>query len=91
MHYVRSKGSVLRSSLSENVTPEFVRNVWGKVTDMSNAQHLESITEATGGLMDVLTAFENGGEPNNNSNGQSYSDTFKYNSKDLILYALGGK
>lgn len=88
---VRGKGTVLRTSLAEDVTPEYVRNVWSKVTDMSNATHLDTITEATGGLMDILNAFDDTNNNNDNSNGQSYSDTFKYDGKDLILYALGGK
>lgn len=88
---VRGKGSVLRTSLAEDVTPEYVRNVWSKVTDMSNATHVDTITEATGGLMDVLNALESGADQNNNGNDKSYSDTFKFSGKDLILYALGGK
>lgn len=88
---VRGKGSVLRASLAEDVTPEYVRNVWSKVTDMSNATHVDTITEATGGLMDILNALESGADQSNNANGKSYSDTFKFDGKDLILYALGGK
>lgn len=83
---------MLRTSLSQDVTPEYVQNVWDKVTDMSNAEHLDTITEATGGLMDILGALEDA-DVNNKSisgEGQTFSDTFKFNNKDLILYALGG-
>lgn len=86
---VRGKGSVLRTSLSQNVTPEYVRDVWDKVTDMSRAEHLDTITEATGGLMEILNALE--GTDENNNGGKEFSDTFEFSNKDLVLYALGGR
>lgn len=88
---MRGRGSVLRTSLSQTVTPEYVQSVWGEVTDMSKAEHLESITEATSSLMDVLSVLEDAEVNNNAGKGAAVSDTFTFNSKDLILYALGGE
>lgn len=51
---MRSPGSLLRARIDELVTPEAVRDSWGKVTDMSAAVQLESIQEASGTLMTVL-------------------------------------
>lgn len=71
------------------MTPENVRDAWAKVTDMSGAEHLNSITEATGSLVDILDSFSaaNNGAT---SKANEYSDTFSFNNKDLVLYALGG-
>lgn len=87
---MRGKGSVLRSSLTDDVTPEKVRDAWQNVVDMSNAQRMNSITEASGSLMEIIDQFENSGG-SNNAAGQAYKDNFKFSNKDLILYALGGK
>lgn len=84
VHFVRGKGSVLRTSIDEDVTPEYVRNVWDKVTDMSEAKHLNAIGEASLSLVDVLEKLREGKSAEN-----SISDTFKFNYKDVILYALG--
>lgn len=51
---MRSPGGLLRAQMNELVTPEAVRENWGKVTDMSAAVKLESIQEASGTLMTVL-------------------------------------
>jgi 3-hydroxyacyl-CoA dehydrogenase/3a,7a,12a-trihydroxy-5b-cholest-24-enoyl-CoA hydratase len=42
-HVVSSKGVVLRSSIKDPVTLENVRDHWNAVTDMSSAEHRESI------------------------------------------------
>lgn len=89
---VRGKGSVLRSSLADDVTPENVRDAWQNVVDMSNAQRMNSITEASASLMEIVDQLE--GTSNNASQGNggsTYKDNFKFGNKDLILYALGGK
>lgn len=88
---VRGKGAVLRSSLSESVTPESVRDVWSNVTDMSNAERLDSITEATGSLVEILDNLQSKAGDGNSSGSNQTSDNFTFNYKDLILYALGGK
>lgn len=86
IHTVRGQGTVLRSSIKDDVTIEYVKNVWSKITDMSRATHLDSIAEASGSLVQVLEDLKNGSGPNNNG---EVTDTFNYCSKDLILYALG--
>lgn len=91
MHTVRGKGALLRTSLADDVTPENVRDAWANVTNMSGAEHLNSITEATGSLVDILDNLEASATANGaTSTADKYSDTFTFNSKDLILYALGG-
>lgn len=86
---MRGKGSVLRSSLADDVTPEKVRDAWENVVDMSNAQRMNSITEASASLMEIVDQLESkGGKA---SSGSKYKDNFKFGNKDLILYALGGK
>lgn len=83
VHFVRGEGHALRTSLHENVTLEFVRDVWSRVTDMSKAQHLDRIAEASGTLMSVLEKLE--------SKTEDFTDTFTFGPKDLALYALGGE
>jgi len=88
LHIVRGKGAVLRSSIDAAVTPENVRDVWSKVTDMSAAERCDSIAEASGSLMGVLENLQASGQNGAKSAGL-YSDDFTFNYKDLILYALG--
>lgn len=85
---IRGNGAVLRSSLGEEVSPEMVRDAWVKVTDMTNAKCMESVTEATGNLVQLLDDMDKNAEIPTNS---KYSDKFSFSNKDLILYALGGK
>lgn len=88
MHTIRGKGAVLRSSVSENVTPENVRDAWEKVTDMQNATHVDSITEATGTLVELLDVMN---VNQTESVAGEYTDEFSFTNKDLILYALGSE
>lgn len=91
MHTVRGKGALLRASLADDVTPENVRDAWANVTNMNGAEHLNSITEATGSLVEILDNLEASTAANGaTSTADEYSDTFAFNSKDLIVYALGG-
>ncbi|XP_055550273.1 peroxisomal multifunctional enzyme type 2-like isoform X1 [Wyeomyia smithii] len=84
VHFVRGKGSILRTSIDEVVTPEYVKTVWHQVTDMSNAKHLNAIGEASLSLVDVLEKLREGKNAEN-----SVTETYKFNFKDVILYALG--
>ncbi|XP_058820149.1 peroxisomal multifunctional enzyme type 2-like isoform X1 [Topomyia yanbarensis] len=84
VHFVRGKGSILRTSIDDDVTPEYVKSVWDKVTDMSDAKHLNAISEASLSLVDVLEKLREGKHAEN-----SVTETFKFNFKDVILYALG--
>lgn len=93
MHTVRGKGALLRSSLSQDVTIENVRDAWNKVVDMSNAERMSSITEATGSLVELLDNLEGNNSSDasgNQSNKAQTTDEFSFANKDLILYALGG-
>ncbi|XP_036317484.1 LOW QUALITY PROTEIN: peroxisomal multifunctional enzyme type 2 [Rhagoletis pomonella] len=83
LQIVRGKGSVLRTSIDEKVvSPEYVKSVWSKVTDMKEAKHVDSIGQASGYLLEVLENLKEGKL-------DGVSDTFKYTNKDLIVYALG--
>ncbi|XP_022209017.2 peroxisomal multifunctional enzyme type 2 [Drosophila obscura] len=79
---VRGKGAVLRPSLDDPVTIEYVKNVWSKVTDMSQAKHLNSMAEASGYLLEVLEKLKDGDQ-------DAVEDTFTFDNKELITYALG--
>lgn len=82
VHFIRGKGSLLRTSITEGVTPEFVRDRWDAVTDMSQATHLNSIGEASASFMGILEELKN-------PSTSKCEDTFSFSSRDLILYALG--
>uniref|UniRef100_A0A1B0AYK8 Peroxisomal multifunctional enzyme type 2 n=1 Tax=Glossina palpalis gambiensis TaxID=67801 RepID=A0A1B0AYK8_9MUSC len=83
IHSVRSKGCVLRTSIGQDIiTPEYVRSVWSKVTNMKDAQHVNSIGEASGYLLEVMENLKQ-------QKIDGFEDNFKYSAKDLILYALG--
>lgn len=84
---VRGKGAVLRTSIDGEVTPEYVRDVWDKVTDMSQSAHTAAIGDASVQLMAVLENLRD--SPLTNGNSNEVSDTFSFGSKDLILYNLG--
>ncbi|XP_021930726.1 peroxisomal multifunctional enzyme type 2 isoform X2 [Zootermopsis nevadensis] len=86
-YLVRSPGGLLRAQMNELVTPEAVRENWGKVTDMSAAVKLESIQEASGTLMTVLEQMKS--NSGLSSDGKSVVTKFQYTPRDLILYALG--
>lgn len=79
---MRGKGSVLRPSLDEPVTLEYVDNVWNQVTDMSEATHLNAIAEASGSLLEVLENLKSADK-------DAVEDTFEFGNRELILYALG--
>lgn len=90
LHTVRGKGAMLRASITEDVTPENVRDAWGRVTDMSNSERMSSITEATGTLVEILDKLDVK-QSTESQNGQQHQEKFSFANKDLILYALGGK
>lgn len=87
VHFVRGKGSLLRTSIDQDVTPEFVRDRWASVTDMSKAERCESIQEASGSLMGVLEELQQPGQTKDNE--AEIRDSFSYSPRDLIIYALG--
>lgn len=86
VHIVRGKGALLRTSIDEDVTPEFVRNKWSQITDMSKAEHLDNMAMASGTLMNVLDDLKGFG----NGEKKGIEDTFHFTPRDLIIYALGG-
>lgn len=83
LHIIRGKGSLLRSSIDDRVTPEFVRDKWSAVTDMTNARHFANMAEASGYLGAIMEELK---DP---SLKDRIEDTFNYSAKDLILYSLG--
>lgn len=84
-YLVQGQGSVLRTSLSETVTPEFVQKKWHKVTDMSAAHHCENSSQTIGNLMNMVDQLKSAGAAGANE----VTDEFEFAGKDLILYALG--
>lgn len=88
---MRGKGAILRSSLTEDVTPEKVRESWINVVDMSKSEQVDSITEATGSLVELLDKLEGAKDSSQTDFNKECKDEFTFGNKDLILYALGGK
>lgn len=84
VHFIRGKGSLLRASISDGVTPEFVRDRWDAVSDMSQATRLNSTGEASASFMGILEELKSPAKEVS-----KFEDTFNYSSRDLILYALG--
>lgn len=69
------------------MTIEDVAKKWEEVTDTSKARHLESIQEATMALVSSLDSLRTSAAEQNEIEG----DTFCFDNRDVILYALGGK
>ncbi|KAJ0174167.1 hypothetical protein K1T71_010313 [Dendrolimus kikuchii] len=86
-HLVRSSGAPLRKKPSDLVTVESVKENWSKVVDMNGAKHLDKIAEVTLDLVEKLQEFDERAKLD--SERESYWTTYSYNSKDLVLYALG--
>ncbi|KAL1513978.1 hypothetical protein ABEB36_003309 [Hypothenemus hampei] len=82
---LRSNGALLRSSMTDNVNVEKVKDNWSQITDLSKARVLGSIQEATGVLMESIESLQNDANTSDLNN----SDVFEYSSKDTLLYALG--
>lgn len=88
MHIIRANGALIRKSTKELVSIENVKTNWEKIVDMEGAQRYDSIHESTAAL---VTALEQLRSSNNDAEAPTDTNTFSYNHKDLILYALGGK
>lgn len=90
---MQGHGAVLRTSLHETVTPEFVNAAWSKVTDMSRSTLCENSAQALGNLMNVIDEMkllaDEQQQPKLAAN--EYQSEFVFGAKDLVLYALGGK
>ncbi|XP_066262129.1 peroxisomal multifunctional enzyme type 2-like isoform X1 [Euwallacea similis] len=80
-----AKGALLRSSIEDKVSVEKVRDNWAKITDISNPVFQQSIQEATMDIMEFLNQLKSG----SNKDCQIATDSFQFNNKDVILYALG--
>ncbi|CAK1584587.1 unnamed protein product [Parnassius mnemosyne] len=86
-HLVRSSGTPLRKKPTDLVTIETVKEAWPQVVNMKNAYHLDKIAEVTVDLVEKLQDFEE--QSRLDSEKEAYWSTYTYNSKDLVLYALG--
>ncbi|KAL7641340.1 UNVERIFIED_CONTAM: hypothetical protein RMT77_008479 [Armadillidium vulgare] len=101
----RTKGVMCRKSLAELVTPEAVRDNWEKISDFNEAMHIESNTEAAallGITLEDLKSEPGNKTVNHNSSAPTHSSgplaavghsmknyPYSFESKDVILYALG--
>ncbi|KAB7501939.1 Peroxisomal multifunctional enzyme type 2 [Armadillidium nasatum] len=101
----RTKGVMCRKSLAELVTPEAVRDNWEKISDFNEAMHIESNTEAAallGITLEDLKSEPGNKTVNPNSSAPTHSSgplaavghsmknyPYTFESKDVILYALG--
>lgn len=91
LHTVRGKGTILRTSLAKDVTPEKFRDAWDQVVDMSKAERMDSIIGATGSLDGLLCQLDGGKNASQAQSDSKEQDQFSFGNKHLILYALGGK
>lgn len=87
-YLVQGYGAMLRTSLHEHVTPEYVRDAWSQVNDMSRSSLCEDSTQAIGNLMNVIEDMK--AVPAAAAVGE-YSGEFVFGAKDTVLYALGGE
>ncbi|XP_063242604.1 peroxisomal multifunctional enzyme type 2 [Bacillus rossius redtenbacheri] len=87
-HLVRSPGTVLRAKVTDEVTPEDVRENWGRVTDMSAAKHYTSNAEVTASIMESLEKLKTSPD-DSAASGNTAVDVLSYDKRDVILYALG--
>lgn len=55
VHFVRGRGALLRTAITEGVTPEFVKSKWEAITDMTGATHFTSNAEASASFMGRLS------------------------------------
>uniref|UniRef100_A0A8D9AY98 Peroxisomal multifunctional enzyme type 2 n=1 Tax=Cacopsylla melanoneura TaxID=428564 RepID=A0A8D9AY98_9HEMI len=86
-HMVRGGGSLLRQSITEPVMLENVRELWSRVTDMSQAIRVDRMEGTVGNIMDKLNELKHG---SSSSLDLDYVEgSFSYNNRDAILYALG--
>ncbi|CAH2089483.1 unnamed protein product [Euphydryas editha] len=86
-HLVRSHGAPLRKKPSDAVTIESVKEKWADVVNMKDATHISKIADVTVTLVGKLQEFEDRSKLDKDR--ESYWTTYKYNSKDLVCYALG--
>lgn len=77
----------MRSKITDGVTIEDVAKKWKNITDMSKAQHLDTIEDATLALVSSLDTLRASSPQKTRNDG----DVFRFDSRDVILYALGGK
>ncbi|CAG9858017.1 unnamed protein product [Phyllotreta striolata] len=82
---VRSNGALLRQKPEDQVSIEAVKDNWSTIRNLSNAQKLDTIEDATGALMASLDALRGTGGDRNAED----VDSFEFCNKDTILYALG--
>ncbi|XP_068620737.1 peroxisomal multifunctional enzyme type 2 [Battus philenor] len=87
LHLVRSNGASLRKKPADIVTIESVKEAWPEVVNMNNAYHLDKITDVTVDLVQKIQDFEERSKLD--SEKEAYWSTYKYDSKDLLTYALG--
>lgn len=80
---IRGKGTFLRTSIDHDVDLEFVRDVWDKVKDTTDAEQMDSAVSTTRllGILEQLKAKKT----------NDIESTFRFGNKELILYALGSK
>lgn len=78
---MRSKGTLLRASIDDDVTMENVRDSWQKVTDMSQAEQMDA-TRVNIFLLNVLEQLKTGATT-------QIERVFQYCRKDIVLHELG--
>lgn len=74
------------------MSPEYVQKVWHNVNDMSDSVLCENSGQFMNNLLTKLEDLRDNSKSNGNNDIQKeFTNTFKFGTKELILYALGSK
>lgn len=92
LRWERTKGKVFR--LGREVTPEALRGSWKQINDFSNTEHVGSLMESLGPIIENVKAGPSKGGNEfidvDEALGAKYPDRVSsYDERDLSLYALG--
>ena len=92
LRWERTKGKLFR--IGREVSPEAIQSSWKQITDFSESEHISSVMESLGPIIQNVEAGPSKGGNEfidvDEALGAQYPDhTSSYDEQDLALYALG--
>ena len=92
LRWERTKGKLFR--IGREVSPEAIQSSWTQITDFSESEHISSVMESLGPIIQNVEAGPSKGGNDfidvDAALGAKYPDrTSSYDERDLALYALG--
>jgi 3-hydroxyacyl-CoA dehydrogenase/3a,7a,12a-trihydroxy-5b-cholest-24-enoyl-CoA hydratase len=92
LRWERTKGKLFR--LGREVSPEAIQSSWTQINDFSEAEHISSVMESLGPIIQNVEAGPSKGGNEfidvDEALGSKYPDrTSSYDERDLAIYALG--